>query len=164
MAARAARAAEAAKEVTEVAEEAADAAARAAEAAKEVAEAHVTLMGGTIQVKVEDDPNGLRPHEPGAKLDAGKPDAGLLLDFGNALAAVAEVATKGAEKYSRGGWLEVDDACNRYTAAMMRHMLKTKTDGPTYNEDGVNWDHDAQIAWNALARLEIKLRRLKDGK
>lgn len=101
------------------------------------------------------------PHAPGAKLDAGKPQADLLLSFGNALMAVAEVATSGAEKYSRDGWLGVPDGENRYTAALVRHLLATKVDGPAYEEHGVTWDHDAQVAWNALARLELKLRAAK---
>ena len=45
----------------------------------------------------ENDPTGRGAHEPGAKLDAGKPLAGVLSDFSLALIAVAEVGTFGAK-------------------------------------------------------------------
>ena len=81
--------------------------------------------------------------------------AGLLQDFGNALLAVSEVATFGANKYSRGGWMSVNDGYNRYTDAMMRHFLYGK-DGDEDPDSRLL--HDAHLAWNALARLEFKLR------
>jgi len=103
----------------------------------------------------EQDPNGVDQHKPGAKLDAGKPDASLLKDFGKALLEVAKVSTKGAIKYSRGGWQEVPDGHNRYTAAMMRHFFQEKYED--IDED-TQMLHMAQVAWNALARLELYLR------
>ncbi len=99
----------------------------------------------------ESDPNGIPQHSPGAKLDAGKPDASLLLMFGRGLLAVAEVGTFGAEKYSRGGWREVPNGGNRYTAALLRHLCmedREKLDA----ESRIH--HAAHAAWNALARLE----------
>jgi hypothetical protein len=103
----------------------------------------------------ESDPNGVDQHTHGAKLDNGKPDCSLLLMFGRALSAVAEVGTYGAAKYTRGGWRGVVDGINRYTAAMIRHLFKEDkeemdTDLPVM--------HAAQVAWNALARLELMLR------
>lgn len=101
------------------------------------------------------DPNGLDPHQPGAKLDAGKPMTGLVLrDFSRALTAVAEVGTYGATKYSPSGWLEVPDAERRYLDALFRHLLATDT----RDESGLL--HEAHVAWNALAVLELKLRAL----
>lgn len=97
----------------------------------------------------EGDPNGLKPHEPGAKFDDGKVDMTLLLDWPLALAAVCQVSELGARKYSRGGWKHVPDGFARYTAAMLRHLFGLAKD------DGI--DHDAQVAWNALSRLELKL-------
>lgn len=94
-------------------------------------------------------------HEPGAKLDQGKPEAALLLDFGKALTAVAEVSTYGANKYTRGGWQKVDDAEHRYKSAMLRHL---------FNERYAEVDEESQLlhlahlAWNALAILELRLR------
>ena len=103
----------------------------------------------------EKDPNGLNPHEPGAKLDQGKVEAALLHDFGLALTAVAEVLTVGRKKYSVSGWTKVPNGYRRYSDALWRHLLTSKYEA--YDQD-TGLDHDAQIAWNALARLELKLR------
>jgi hypothetical protein len=81
--------------------------------------------------------------------------------FGRALSAVAEVGTYGAAKYTRGGWRGVVDGINRYTAAMIRHLLKEDreemdTDLPVM--------HATQVAWNALARLELILQEKEKEK
>jgi hypothetical protein len=103
----------------------------------------------------EHDPYGVRAHEPGAKLDGGKVMAELLLDFSLALLAVGEVATFGAKKYSVGGWQHVQNGERRYTGALLRHLLSKEE-----HDSDSGLLHDAQVAWNALARLELKLRRL----
>jgi len=108
----------------------------------------------------EADPNGTDPHAPGAKLDAGKAMAGILADFARALTAIAEVGTFGAKKYSRGGWQAVPNGAERYTDAMWRHLLKEAYE-PVDNDSGLA--HDAHMAWNALARLELRLREKYDG-
>jgi hypothetical protein len=106
----------------------------------------------------EEDPNGTDQHSSGAKLDSNKPDMSLLGMFGKALLAVAEVGTFGADKYTRGGWQHVPNGFDRYTAAMLRHYFK---------EDGSDMDddlpvlHASQVCWNALARLELKLKEKK---
>jgi hypothetical protein len=107
-------------------------------------------------MKKEKDPTGRKAHQPGAKLDDGKPMAGLLQDFGLALLAVSTVGTFGAKKYSRGGWQHVPNGVNRYTDAMMRHFLQEIYD-EVDGDSGLS--HAAQTAWNALARLELKLRK-----
>lgn len=99
------------------------------------------------------------PHQPGAKLDAGKPDAALLGDFGRALLAVAEVGTFGAQKYTRGGWLEVPNGFERYSAAMWRHLLAENRQ-QLDPESGLT--HAAHAAWGALARLELMLREREE--
>lgn len=104
---------------------------------------------------IEEDPHGIAQHKPGAKLDDGKPDASLLLMFGRALSEVAAVGTFGAKKYSRGGWQSVPNGRVRYTAAMLRHLLKE--DSEEVDED-IGLLHAAAVAWNALARLELILR------
>ena len=101
------------------------------------------------------DPNGLPANALGAKLDAGKPLAGILLDFSLALRAVVAVGTFGANKYARGGWQEVDNGIERYTDAMLRHALKEPRE--THDPDS-GLHHAAHLAWNALARLELMLR------
>lgn len=108
----------------------------------------------------ETDPNGIDQHESGAKLDSGKPDASLLGMFGRALLAVSMVGTHGAAKYSRGGWQEVPEGFNRYTAAMLRHYFKEESEG-LWDDDLPETLHSAQVAWNALARLELQLRGLE---
>ena len=109
----------------------------------------------------ESDPNGVAQHDYGAKLDDGKPDASLLLMFGRALRAVAEVGTYGAKKYTRGGWQGVDDGINRYTAAMLRHVFSEHYES---HDKDLPVLHAAQVAWNSLARLELILEEMdKEG-
>lgn len=103
------------------------------------------------------DPNGLDPTAPGAKLDATKAPAwrGTTAYFPRALLAVAEVSAFGAAKYTWGGWRSVPEGQARYTDAMQRHLLGESIDGPKDPETGLL--HAAQVAWNALARLELVL-------
>lgn len=104
----------------------------------------------------EADPNGKSAHESGSKLDAGKADAELVFEgFPRALLAVAEVATFGALKYTRGGWKEVPNGIQRYDAAHMRHKLK-RLKGEKIDPDSKKW-HRAHEVWNALAALELEL-------
>ena len=103
----------------------------------------------------EKDPNGIDQHVPGAKLDANKLFAGILQQWPRALTAVLEVATFGAQKYTRGGWQYVDNGVERYTDAMFRHLLKEPIE--TVDTDS-GLAHDAHVAWNALSRLELRLR------
>ena len=71
----------------------------------------------------ESDPRGLDQHEPGAKLDAGKLRAGILVEMRHALLAVAKVCDYGSRKYTIGGWSKVPDPQRRYRDAMWRHLL-----------------------------------------
>ena len=105
----------------------------------------------------ESDPTGKDPHQPGAKLDAGKVEMGLILNgMPRALLQVARVATYGANKYTRDGWLTVPDGPRRYTDAMYRH-LNAEARGELHDAD-TQLEHAAHAAWNALARLELLLR------
>ncbi len=103
----------------------------------------------------EEDPDGIKQHDAGAKLDAGKPDTSLLLMFGKALLAVAGVGTFGAKKYTRGGWQSVAEGRERYTAALLRHLFASQYED--YDPD-TGLLHLAQVAWNALAICELVLR------
>lgn len=109
-------------------------------------------------VRSESDPLGKSAKDPGSKLDAGKIPVlrGALQYFPLALAAVAGVSLKGAEKYTWKGWATVPDGVNRYGDALARHLLAEETDGPIDRDTGCL--HAAQVAWNALARLELMLR------
>lgn len=106
----------------------------------------------------ESDPNGLSPHAPGAKLDAGKLRPALVLGgFARALTEVCKVGTYGATKYTDNGWMEVLNGVTRYDDAKLRHWLAEKS--------GVECDADTKLlhasheAWNALARLDLLLRQ-----
>mgnify|MGYP000323066985 CR=1 FL=1 len=114
-------------------------------------------MVETFGPLAESDPLGINQHEPGAKLDAGKPRAGLvLLGFALALSEVAEVGTYGAAKYTANGWLHVPNGHERYTDAMLRHLLSDAAGEQRDKETGIR--HAAHAAWNALARLDLAIR------
>ena len=105
----------------------------------------------------EFDPNGKNPHEPGAKLDAGKLLPWLFIaGFANALTDVADVTTKGARKYTPNGWMEVPDGAARYMEAFARHQLALARGEKIDADTGCL--HKAQMIWNLLASLELELR------
>jgi len=96
-------------------------------------------------------------NKPGAKDDQGKSDMRLITEgFPRALLAVGDIATFGAVKYSVHGWKTVPDGFNRYTSAMLRHLLAEATDEGGIDLDS-GLDHATQVAWNAIARLELYL-------
>lgn len=104
----------------------------------------------------ETDPTGRNACDAGAKLDAGKNRIGLVVGgFSNALQAVSEIGTYGANKYSDNGWKSVPDGVNRYTDALYRHLLKESSGELADKESG--FLHAAHAAWNALARLELMI-------
>ena len=74
--------------------------------------------------------------------------------FSGALLEVAKVSTYGAHKYTPNGWKSVPDGVQRYSDAMLRHLL-AESISPTDDESGLL--HAAQVAWNALARLELMI-------
>ena len=94
----------------------------------------------------------------GAKHDAGKIRAGVMVvDFPHALEAVAKVSTFGCQKYAPHSWTNVPDAEARYFDAFMRHLL-AEAKGEIVDPES-HIDHLAHVAWNALALLELHLRR-----
>lgn len=104
----------------------------------------------------EHDPTGRSAHQPGAKLDAGKHRAGLVLGgFSRALVAVSEVGTFGAAKYTPNGWRSVPNGQERYSNALLRHWLLEAQGLESDPDSGLL--HAAHTAWNALARLELIL-------
>lgn len=106
-------------------------------------------------VRLEADPYGKSPNQPGAKLDAGKAMMSLvLLDMSLALERVAAVATYGAQKYTKGGWLKVPNGVERYTDAMFRHLLREPQE---HLDPDTGIEHAAHAAWGALARLQLML-------
>ena len=105
----------------------------------------------------EVDPHGKSAHEPGAKLDSGKVAAGLVHDFSLAMLALASVGDFGMRKYTRGGWQSVPNGEERYDDAKLRHWLKEKSGEPS--DADTELAHAAHEAWNALARLDLMLRK-----
>lgn len=105
------------------------------------------------------DPNGKSAKEKGSKLDHGKSPVsrGVLQYFPRALKEVANISQFGANKYVWKGWEQVPDGINRYGDALGRHILDEEIDGPIDPTTGLR--HAAQVAWNALARLELILRQ-----
>ena len=102
--------------------------------------------------------------KPGVKLDQGKNLVGLCFkDFARALYQVSKVTTYGATKHTPGGWLTVPDGHARYTDAMLRHFLAecAGRDGSTSRDEESGLYHAAQVAWNALARLDLMLRAVE---
>ncbi len=111
---------------------------------------------------LEADPNGKKPNEAGAKLDAGKNRCGLVLfGFALALQEVSKVGTYGANKYTDNGWVEVPDGERRYTDAMLRHLMREATGEERDPDTGLH--HAAHAAWNALARLDLALRKASNA-
>ena len=110
---------------------------------------------------MEQDPNGKPSNEPGAKLDAGKAACwqGLLSYFPRACEQVASVSTFGASKYTWKGWGTVPNGFQRYSDAMVRHLIKEGT-GELKDPDS-QLLHAAHTAWNALARLELLIKETK---
>lgn len=107
---------------------------------------------------MEKDPLGKKQHEPGAKLDAGKPNMDLVLgEFPRALRGVGDVGTYGANKYTPKGWTQVPDGPSRYLSAMLRHYLDYSSGEECDVESGLN--HLAHLAWNALAAYELTCRQ-----
>lgn len=114
-----------------------------------------------------DDGKHISPETPSAK---GKIDAhkklsivrSAWLRFPRALAEVAKVSEFGCSKYEVPlgdlDYLKSPSIIDDCTDALGRHLLREKTNGPINYEDGEVLEA-AQIAWNALARLEAMLDR-----
>ena len=106
----------------------------------------------------ETDPNGLNLKTAGAKADEGKAPIlqGVLQYFPRAIREVSFVSKAGANKYSWKGWETTPDGLNRYGDALVRHLIAEDIEGRFDRDTGLL--HSAQVAWNALARLELILR------
>ena len=110
---------------------------------------------------VEKDPTGRSQHEPGAKMDLGKPPVrrGLLEYFPRACIAVANISKFGSTKYAWKGWETVPDGIDRYGDAEARHICFAAIEGPITADSKML--HAAHEAWNALARLELICREIE---
>lgn len=95
------------------------------------------------------------------KADFGKVDMSLLEYFPLALEAVCKPSEFGCTKYERGSFADVPNARRRYTAAMFRHFFKEGVENTPNIDKESGIEHDAMVAWNALTRLELRLRGYK---
>lgn len=96
------------------------------------------------------------------KYDKGKPPVVTMFMhyFPRAIRAVSWVSEFGARKYEAYGYINVEDALQRYANAGGRHLLEqSPLMGGLYDEESGLADA-AQEAWNAMAKLELML---KDG-
>lgn len=121
-------------------------------------------IGHCYMFKVEPEGDCLRyqneesKNKAGVKLDQGKPRLSLVLGgFSMALNEVGKVGTFGAQKYTDSGWVTVENGGERYSDAMLRHVLAEYSGESVDSESGLL--HAAHAAWNALARLELELRK-----
>lgn len=96
----------------------------------------------------------------GMKYDGGKPRMALLFDgCPNALEAVGQVLTFGAQKYAAHSWQTVPEGEERYKSALLRHLLAVGK-GEKIDPES-NLHHLAHAACNALFILELEMRKQK---
>ena len=89
--------------------------------------------------------------EEGNKYDGGKPRVGeMLQDFALPLLEVTKAWEYGASKYEKRNWRKVENGKDRYTNALLRHLLAEEE---RLVDDESNLLHATHVAWNALARL-----------
>lgn len=96
--------------------------------------------------------------EAGAvKYDSGKPTIlkGGLAYFPEAIALVSAVSHFGARKYAWNGWRDVPNGFDRYSEAMVRHIVAEG--GEDVLDPDSRLPHVGHTAWNALARVELWL-------
>jgi hypothetical protein len=72
---------------------------------------------------------------------------------------IVDILTYGAEKYSAESWKLVDDASNRYFAALLRHLIAYKQGEDVDQESGKL--HLAHVATNALFLLWFNMQETK---
>ena len=97
----------------------------------------------------------------GVKYDEGKPRLGeMIVDFAIPMRELARVWEFGANKYEKSNWKKVDNAIDRYTNAMLRHLLAEETN---LVDEESNLLHASHIAFNALARLYFIIHRLNNN-
>lgn len=91
----------------------------------------------------------------GVKYDDGKLAYNLVpMD---ALDEVVKRFTHGAAKYAPGNWQTVDNAVERYSAALMRHYSAYRQ-GERMDPEAPGLSHIAAVAWNALVLVWFELR------
>ena len=95
------------------------------------------------------------------KADQGKTDMSLLEYFPLALEALCKVSEFGCKKYERGSFKDVPNARSRYTSAMLRHHFQEGTGDTPELDAEMELPHDLMTMWNAICRVELRLRGYK---
>jgi hypothetical protein len=94
-------------------------------------------------------------NKEGIKYDTGKPRLyEMIEDFKEPLEEVTKVWTFGADKYGKHNWAYVDNAIDRYSNALLRHLLE----GASKDKES-QLLHASHVAWNALARLHFIIQK-----
>lgn len=83
-----------------------------------------------------------------------------LIDFG-VLDELVKRFTHGAEKYGPNNWQLVDNATDRYQAALLRH-LSAYAQGESMDPDS-GLTHISAVLWNAYVLTWFDLKGGKDG-
>lgn len=83
----------------------------------------------------------------------------VMQDMPRAIEALARVMTWALDEkgYKESDWLQVPDAINKYSGGMHRHDNKEKRGQEFDEESGL--EHAIHTAWNAMARVELILRK-----
>lgn len=79
----------------------------------------------------------------------------VLREVPHAMEGLAKGLTYGAEKYSVGNWVRVEDAKNRYTAALLRHLSAHYAGEHDDAESGIS--HLALVLVNAAFIHELEV-------
>ena len=92
----------------------------------------------------------------GTKFDDGKLRlAEMIIDFKEPLQELCKVWEFGAKKYSKSNWKLVENGKDRYTNALLRHLVAEED---KLTDDETELLHSAHIAFNALARMYFILK------
>lgn len=91
----------------------------------------------------------------GVKYDQQKPQLyrGVLLQFPLAITLLSRASEHGANKYSWSNWVDVPDGFNRYSDAMVRHLIAEGQNQVLDPDSGL--PHIAHTLWNSFARAEL---------
>ena len=96
----------------------------------------------------------------GTKYDDGKPRLGeMIKDFAIPLIELSKVWEFGANKYEKSNWKKLDNPIDRYTNALLRHLVAEEY--CIYDNES-NLLHATHIAFNSLARLYFILLNEKE--
>ena len=97
----------------------------------------------------------------GIKYDTDKPRlAEMIIDFKEPLQELCKVWTFGANKYTKSNWKLLENGVDRYTNALVRHLIAEDDNLYDYESKLL---HAAHIAFNSLARLYFILKEVENG-